>query len=155
MRKTTGFTILEMLIVLAIMTIITAASIPSFAKFTKTARLRASARDICTALRSARRLAITTRISRAVKIYLYDYSTVPSLQNTLTFYETADSVETRRAAANIYFNDDTIAEYLTFTFSARGTTSGDTITVVDPNDRYIDITIEGVTGRVRIGDIEE
>ncbi len=151
--KKKGVTLLEMIIVISIIIIITAASVPSFMKFTSTARLRAAARDITTALRSARRYAITTRVARAVKVYLYDY-TDDTLQNAVSFYETADSIKTQRAAANIYFTDDTTATYLTFSFSPRGTTDTDTIRVVDPNNRCIDITVQGTTGRVKIGEIQ-
>ena len=153
--RKSAFTMIEMLIVLAIMVIVTAASIPSFMKFTNTARLRAAARDICTALRSARRYAITKRINYAVTIYLTDYS-IDSMKNILSYYETADNVETQRAAANIYFTEkvDTSVDHFTFSFSPRGTTSGNTIRVVDPGDRYIDITVTAATGRVKIGDIQ-
>lgn len=156
MRKRTGFTLLELIVVMGIMVIITAASVPSFMKFTKTARLRAGARDITTALRTARRLAITTRITRAVTVYLDDYTT-PSGKNTVTFYETADTIKTQRAAANIYFTDDNDpdAGELTFTFSPRGTTGANTIRVVDPNGRYIRISVTAATGRVNTGDILE
>ena len=145
---------LEMIVVMVIIMMVTAASVPSFLKFANTSRLRASARDITTALRTARRLAITTRIARSVRIYFYDY-TSETLQNAVSFYETADNIKTQRAAANIYFVDvpDDPPRSLRFRFSARGTTGGDRIRVVDPNNRYIDITVIGATGRVRIGGI--
>ena len=155
MKKNRGITLIEMIVVMSIIIIFTAASIPSFVNFTKTARLRAAARDITTALRSARRYAITTRISRDVTVYLYDY-TVDSLKNAVSFYETGSSIETQRAAANVYFTDDTPAAELTFTFTPRGTTTGDTITVAEgSSSRYINITVLGATGRVKIGDIEQ
>ena len=79
------------------------------------------------------------------------------MQNSVSFYEDPDSIELKRAAANIRFeeNVDTGADHLEFSFSPRGTTSGDTIRVKDPNDKYIDITVIGATGRVKIWDIEE
>ena len=99
----TGVTLLEMIVVMAIIIIITAASIPSFLKFINTSRLRGSARDITTALRTARRLAITTRIHRRVTVYLVNSAT----ESAVSFYETPDSIELQRAAANIYFTDGT------------------------------------------------
>ena len=148
---------LEMIVVMAIIMVVSAASLPSFLKFANTSRLRASARDITTALRTTRRLAITTRIARSVRIYFYDY-TNEALQNAVSFYETADSIKTQRAAANIYFNDfpdEPPQTSLNFQFTPRGTTSSDTIRVADPDNRYIDIAVTGATGRVRIGDIVE
>ena len=154
--KKRAFTMLEMIVVMVIIMMVTAASVPSFLKSANTSRLRASARDITTALRTARRLAITTRIARSVRIYFHDY-TIETLQNAVSFYETADSIKTQRAAANIYFIDvpDDFPTSLRFRFSARGTTGTDTIRVVDPNNRYIDITVIGATGGVSIGGIVE
>ena len=158
--KKKGITLIELIVVMTIIIIITAASIPSFLKFTNTARLRAGARDITTALRTTRRLAITTRVARAVKIYLYDHE-ADQYKNAVTFYETADAIKTQWAAANIYFIDGTVPSTpspsphrLTFTFKPRGTTSCGAIRVVDPNDRYIKITVQGTTGRVKIGEIQ-
>ena len=152
--KKTGVTLLELLVVMTIISIITAASLPSFLKFTKTARLRACARDITTALRSARRYAITKRTAYAVTIYLNDYA-ITSMRNAISFYETANNVETKRSAANIYYTDDDVAKKsLTFSFSPRGTTDGDTIEVWDSDYRHIKVAVQGTTGRVKVGDIE-
>jgi prepilin-type N-terminal cleavage/methylation domain-containing protein len=152
--KKRGVTLLEMIVVMAIIVIITAASLPSFLKFINTSRLRGSARDITTALRTARRLAITTRISRTVTVYLNDY-TPDFRRNSVSFYETPDSIELKRAAANIRFTYAGVDDHLDFNFSPRGTTSGNTIRVKDPDDKYIDITITTATGRVKIGDIQQ
>ena len=149
----TGVTLLEMIVVMAIIIIITAASIPSFLKFINTSRLRGSARDITTALRTARRLAITTRIHRRVTVYLVNSAT----ESAVSFYETPDSIELQRAAANIYFTDGTppADTELYFTFSPRGTAIvQDTIKIIDPNNRYIDIKVNPATGRVIIEDIQ-
>jgi prepilin-type N-terminal cleavage/methylation domain-containing protein len=158
--KKRGVTLLEMIVVMAIIIIITAVSAPSFLKFTNTSRLRGSARDITTALRTARRLAITTRTSRAVAIYLWDYSD-PSIRNAVSFHETRDSIERRRAAANISFTDGAVPlvpttdGYLRFNFSPRGTTQNvGTISVVDPDNKYIEITVNSATGRVKISEIK-
>ncbi len=154
--KKSAFTLLEMIVVMVIIMMVSAASLPSFLKFANTSRLRASARDITTALRTTRRLAITTRIARSVRLYLNDYA-IESMRNAISFYETNTSIKLQRAAANVYFIDvpDNSPTSLRFRFSARGTTGSDTIRVVDPNNRYIDITVVGATGRVRIGDIQE
>ncbi len=154
--KRRAFTLLEMIVVMVIIMMVSAASLPSFLKFANTSRLRASARDITTALRTARRLAITTRIRRSVTVYLNDY-TADSMRNAVSFYETDTSIKLQRAAANVYFTDDNdpTAPYLTFRFSPRGTTGSGTIRVVDPNNRYVRVVVNAVTGRVRVGDIEE
>ena len=156
--RKTAVTLIELLIVLAIMTIITAASIPSFMKFTNTARLRAAARDICTALRSARRYAITTRdtIGYAVTIYC----TGGNIEKTIGYYSTADTIELKKLPPTISGHTEwhglgSSDESKTFTFTARGTSAAGTIYAIDsqtpPN--YIPITVVSATGRVKIWDI--
>ena len=148
--RKTAFTMIEMLVVLAIMTIITIASVPSFMKFTNTARLRAAARDICTSLRTARRYAITKRTNYMVAIYT---NANDSIKNAVSFYSTADTVELKRMPPTVDAVDPDGSDYLEFTFSARGTTGNDTVQV-ENDDNRIDIIVVGVTGRVRIGDIQ-
>ena len=149
--KKTGVTLLELMVVMSIMVIVTAASLPSFLKFTQTARLRAAARDITTALRTARRYAITKRTSYATAIYMANYS---NIKNAFTFYDSSDGLELKYAPANITFTS-TGGDFEEPTFSARGTVDACyTISVTDSEGRKIDITIQNITGRVKVGDIE-
>ena len=150
--KKRGITLLEMIVVMTIIVIITAASIPSFLKFTNTARLRAGARDITTALRSARRYAITKRTAYAVTVYMNNY-TVASLQNTMSFYETADSVELKSLPSTIRATS-TGYTALEYEFFPGGTIQVMPTMEVRNDDNYIEITVETATGRVKIGEIQ-
>ena len=149
-KHKTGFTLLELLVVMTIIAIVTAASLPSFLKFTKTSRLRAAARNLTTALRTARRYAITKRTSYATAIYMNDCS---NIKNAFTFYDSSGGRELKYAPANITFTAaDTFKK---LTFKPRGTVDDAyTITVNDSEGRKIDITIQNVTGRIKIGPIE-
>ena len=157
--KNPGVTLIEMLIVLSIMTIITAASIPSFLKFTNTARLRAAARDICTSLRTARRYAITKRINYAVTIYC----TGAKIEKTIGYYSTADTVELKKFPPNITASTDyqggadtQTSRMFTFTPIGACTSTNRTIYAVDSvGNHYIPITVLTATGRVKICDIDE
>src|SRR3989338_10314070 len=73
--KKCGFTLLETIIVLAIMTMFFAVSIPLFSKFTERTKLDTTARSIVSALRTARTYAITNN-----KIYyvVFDKQTDPT-----------------------------------------------------------------------------
>ncbi|MCD5397451.1 prepilin-type N-terminal cleavage/methylation domain-containing protein, partial [candidate division NPL-UPA2 bacterium] len=61
-----GFTLLELLVVLAIMALLTAMSAPAISGYLRGARLRGGARQIASALRHARQLAITKRSDHTV-----------------------------------------------------------------------------------------
>ena len=155
--KDKGYTLLELVVVMGIAVLVIGMSVPSFVKFNNTARLRSAAREITSALRSARRYAITQCAEYATTIYMtYNLN----IKNAVSFYETPDSVKVKYLAGTIYACDalggpEHLSEGRVFTFSPRGTTGGDTVYVVDADDRYIGITILGVTGRVKIGDINE
>ena len=145
---------LEMIVVMVIIMMVTAASVPSFLKFANTSRLRAAARDITTALRTARRYAITQRLEYAITIY----GTGAGIERAVSFYETADAVVLKRfpptiSAARGYHGSTSFASR-TFTFTPLGgCAAANTIYVVDVEGNYIPITVLGATGRVRIYDI--
>ena len=160
--KKRAFTMLEMIVVVVIIMTITAASLPSFLKFANTSRLRAAARDITTALRTTRRYAITQRQTYATAIYVNDNV---NIQNAVSVYETVDTVEVHRLPKTIRVQDDDGDEdvWLVFAFSPRGNRGSapprwgggtwDTIRVVDADNRYIDIIVNTLTGRVSVGEI--
>ena len=62
-----GFTLLELLVVLMIMSMVIGMSIPAFSSYVKGARLRSAAREISSAIMSARTEAITLRKDRTVQ----------------------------------------------------------------------------------------
>ena len=154
---------LEMIVVMAIIMMVTAASLPSFLKFANTSRLRAAARDISTSLRTARRYAITQRQTYATAIYVNDNT---NISNAVSVYETVDTVEVHRLPNTIRVQDDDGNEtvWLVFAFSPRGNRGTAppgwgggqwaTIRVIDVENRYIDIEVNPGTGRVSIGEIE-
>lgn len=61
-----AFTLIEMLVVLAVIMMVLGISIPFFANFTKGAKLKTAAKDIATLLNTARSLSITERKNYAV-----------------------------------------------------------------------------------------
>jgi len=81
----TGFTAVELMIVLAIMGIMLVAAIPSFVQFTRNSRIKSGAQMVVSALRTARSYAITKRKNcmaivdttmNAVKVYENDTGTL-------------------------------------------------------------------------------
>ena len=151
-----GLTLLELIICMAIMTLLAAASIPSFRNFTSGARVRGSAQSIVASLRAARRLAITQRVSRAVFIYM---NTAAGISNAVSYYETADTIKLQYMGKNVYLLDvGGSNQMLTYTFNARGgvavTPSNNPIRVVGPSDKYIEVTTITATGHTRMGQLE-
>lgn len=144
-----GFTLLELLVVMAIMALLTAMSAPAISGYLRGARLRGGARQVASALRQARQLAITERAQRAVILYHID--------NAVSIYEN-DSVVSRPLPGTIDLADgggNKIAPDGRVTFTARGTASNKTIRVYDTLDNFREITVVNATGRVRIGDVNE
>ena len=66
MLKKNGFTMLELLVVLVIMSMMITMSIPAFSSHIRGARMRTAAREISTAIMSARTQAITLREEKRV-----------------------------------------------------------------------------------------
>ncbi len=156
-RPNKAYTLLELIVVMGIAVLVIGMSVPSFVKFNNTARLRSAAREITSALRSARRYAITQCTEYITTIYMIGNS---NIENAVSFYETMDSVKVKYLAGTIYACDilggpDFSSTGKVFTFSPHGTVGGGTVYVVDADDRYIGVTVLGVTGRVKIGDINE
>ncbi len=84
--KTCGFTLLETIIVLAIMTMFFAVSIPLFTKFTENAKLETATRSVVSALRTARVYAIANNIEYYV---VFDKQTDP---NRHMYFVSQDSI---------------------------------------------------------------
>jgi prepilin-type N-terminal cleavage/methylation domain-containing protein len=61
-----GFTLLELMVVLAIMSMVIGMSIPAFSSYIRGSRLRSAAREISSTIMLARTQAITLREERAV-----------------------------------------------------------------------------------------
>ena len=66
-----AFTLMEMLVVMAVIVILLGISIPFFSGFTKGTKLKTAAQDITASLNAARGMAITYRKSYSV---VFDYS---------------------------------------------------------------------------------
>ena len=84
-RKMSGFTAVELMIVLSIMGIMLVLAAPSFVQFTRNSRIKSGSQMVVSALRTARSYAITKRknhrviidtVMNAVKIYEDDMGTL-------------------------------------------------------------------------------
>jgi prepilin-type N-terminal cleavage/methylation domain-containing protein len=72
MKKNKGFTLLEMMVVIAITAIVSAIAIPNFISVATGMKIRSASRDLCSTLRQARMNAIRTNTRWAVQFNVAD-----------------------------------------------------------------------------------
>lgn len=141
-----GFTLVEMLIVMAILALILAVVPPLFSSSLSSATLRAAARDVAAGLRSARSEAITLNQEVRFRLDLEAHSftigddktalSLPSDVDIVLFTATSETVDGQ--AGSIRFFTD-------------GSSTGGGITLID-EDRKFEVMVDWLTGRVTILD---
>lgn len=125
-----AFSLMELLVVMAIMSMLTLASMPAFSGYLKGARLKGASRQIASAMRHARALAITNR-----KNYMVVFA-----------IDAADTAKLYKAFKIYQFDDGTIEDwiYLPETIaidnSGQSTILSDTYTMPFPDDSDSDGT---------------
>ena len=149
-----GFTLMEMLVVLAVIGLLLGVSIPFFSGFTKGAKLKTATKGVAALLNTARGLAITYRKNYSVifdysaqthEYYIIDeegqvYTKKYSLPSSIRFFRPSDPAHPTtfpsRAAA----------------FSSAGglTGSSGSVWLADKKGDIRRITVSNTTGRVRI-----
>jgi len=149
-----GFTVMEMLVVLAVIALLLGVSIPFFSGFTKGTKLKTAAKDVSAVLNTARSLAITHRKNYSVNFdnssyphpyYITDesdqlYGKRYSLPSSIRFYrpsepESPSTFDSGKA-----------------TFSSTGglTGSAGSVWLADKRGDFRRITVSNTTGRVKI-----
>ena len=141
-----GFTLVEMLIVMAIMALILAVVPPLFSGSLSSATLKAAARDVAAGLRSARSEAITLNKEVRFRLDLEARSftigddktalSLPSDVDLVLFTATSETIGDQAGAIH---------------FFADGSSTGGGITLID-EDRKFEVMVDWLTGRVTILD---
>lgn len=151
--KQTAFTLLETIIVLAIITMFFAISIPLFSRLTESAKLDTSARSIASVLRTARGYAISSNQDCDVRFNdpnLGDYQVFGYISPGVTgIIDKIYKLPTGIKFDNIIGFTGSIAR-----FSSTGMLDEDDDASIDvtDGDNFITITVERTTGRARIED---
>lgn len=148
MRSQKGFTIVEMLIVIALMAIMAAFAIPAYQSYMVKNRLNGAARQIMSDLMDARMKA-SSQNNRFRMIFLdsHRYKILDDDNNNNT-EDTGESTQTKDIQTEYY--DVTLSATANPIFYPRGTAYGTTVTMTNPSgSKYVKVAI---TGRVKIDD---
>lgn len=147
-----GFTLLETIIVLAIMTMFFVISIPLFSKFAEKTKLETSARSVTSALRTARVYAITNNTNYYV---IFDAATDPD-----SYFVSEDGTNSKDKREKLPIGISFGAIGFTYgggptaCFKSTGelneSANDTTLTISDTEGNIKTITVERTTGRVQI-----
>ena len=144
-----GFSLIELLIVIGIIGIIVATSIPSYVRYAEQTRLKAAAREVIGLLSLARQAAMSARQPRTVVLdeetheLRLDESSMGQLRGVKFPKNVAVSLE--RAG-----EDDSEAPN-TMVFQPSGTLSGRSATVsLTSHGKTQSITVSGITGGITL-----
>ncbi len=149
-----GFTLMEMLVVLAVIILLLGVSIPFFASFTKGAKLKTAAKDLTAVLNTARSLAITQR-----KVYsvIFDFSGQLHRYYIVDQDSQVYGKKYNLPSAVRFYRPDDPEQPTTFSshqasFSTTGGLTGSTgsVWLSDKKGNFRRITVSNTTGRVQI-----
>lgn len=141
--RAAGFTLLELVVVVAILAVATGLVLPSIGRGTESLRLRSEAGRVAAVLREARLQAVSQRYPTRV--------TLDRSRNTVVVVgrDTTHPLRELTVPPGLRFSVATGAD--TLTFSSRGMTRETRWLLEAPGGRRLAIEVEAVTGRVRIG----
>lgn len=154
-KKQSGFTLIEMMVVLAIFAIVAAIAIPNFMSLLPGMRLNGAARQVMGDLMAARMKAV--KLNKKTKVFFngngYEYEIWDDADNSGTVADNEGDDKERTLQTN--YHDVTFSSTGNPIFSPRGTSNaGGTITLTNStNGKQKKVTVHAFTGRVKIEDV--
>ncbi len=147
MDRTAGFTLMEMLVVVAVLSIMAAVAIPSFMSLLPGMRLNGAARQVLGDLLTARMKAV--KLNHRTKVFFdnsYDYRICDDADKNETVASGEGDVENKSIQTE--YPDVTLSATTDPVFQARGTANGTTVTLTNSSgSKTVKVAI---TGRVLI-----
>jgi general secretion pathway protein H len=162
-----GFTLIELIIVLALLSVITALVAPRLTQSLSRMNIEATARRVASALRLARSLAVSEKVLYLAMFDMNaDMLTVVSYQQTLEERESQETETDRAVEPRVYMLTDGIhlkkvvaLNGETFTsgvfrmaFFPGGGSSGGEVVLGDDEDRHFSVTVDRIAGSVKINE---
>ena len=143
-----GFTLLELMVVLVILTLMAALVPPLLSGLGVTTELRGSARQLAAGLRAARNTAITRQQAATLTVDLESRSFKVTNDKRVVKLPSEDEVEIKLFTAQSELIDET---HGAIRFFPDGSSTGGRITLADDKVEYR-INVDWLTGRVNIED---
>lgn len=153
----TGFTLIELTVLVVIMILVTAVSLPGLSGTVRTLSLKTSAREISSTCRLARNLAITSKTEHRVLFdiekHIYRIEGPGALQGLKVNRKIADGLSLSQDCDPEDFPGATESKFV-FIFFAGGFTSGGCINLSN-GAANIALRLDPITGRMVCGKMTE
>jgi type II secretion system protein H len=149
MKNHKGFTLVEMMIVIAIIGIVSAIAVPNFYSYAAGMKLRSASRNLYSTLQNTRMKAIRQNVRWAVEFTSTTFRAVDcGLDNVCGGSGTADNVNSQATTIS-EFPGVTIPSFpATVEFYPDGTSNGGSLTFRDPKGHTSQVIVSA-SGRIR------
>ena len=148
-KKQSGFTLIEMMVVIAVFAIVAAIAIPNFMSLLPGMRLNGAARQVMGDLMAARMNAVKLNKDTKVTFKDNDYEYEVWYDENSDGKEDASEITTKNIQTN--YHDVTLGSNINPIFYPRGTANGNgTITLTSTNSGNSKSVTVIITGRVKI-----
>jgi type II secretion system protein H len=149
MQKDKGFTLVEMMVVIAIMAIISAIAVPNFYSFAAGMKLRSASRDLYSALQKTRMNAIRQNTRWAVEFTSSSYKVVNcGLNNVCSGSGATDNIDSTATNISAYSGINIPSFPAIVEFYPDGTSNGGTLTFGDSTGHTSQVEVLA-SGRIK------